>query len=104
MTTSALNSGVNLLRFAIGKLLSIRLIFYHNIGLGSGPNFRGQYITFDYIPLREASPGSANVTFAVVGAQLVTPTQQGVQALFQVPVPLFEDFASTMTKDFMEAS
>ena len=60
-------------------------------------------ITFDYTPSSEAAPGSANVTFAIVGAQLVKPPQQGVtQSLLQVPVPLFEDFASTMTKDFME--
>ena len=60
-------------------------------------------ITFDYTPSSEAAPGSANVTFAVIGTQLVKPTQQGgAQSLFQVPVPLFEDFASTMTKDFME--
>ena len=43
ITTSALNCGVNLLRFAIGKLLSIRLQLYHNLGLAGGPNFRWQY-------------------------------------------------------------
>ncbi len=46
-------------------------------------------ITFDYTP-PEATPGSANVTFAVVGAQIETP------------VPLFKNFASNMTKDFGE--
>ena len=63
-----------------------------------------EVITFSYTPQKEAAPGSANVTFAVVGAQLVTQDQQ-VQApgsLFQAPVPLFEDFANTMTKDFIE--
>ena len=46
-------------------------------------------ITFDYTP-PEATPGSANVTVAVVGAQIETP------------VPLFKNFASNMTKDFGE--
>lgn len=46
-------------------------------------------VTFDYTP-PEATPGSANVTFAVVGAQIETP------------VPLFRTFASNMTKDFGE--
>lgn len=45
--------------------------------------------TFDYTP-PEAMPGSADVTFAVVGAKIETP------------VPLFRDFASNMTKDFGE--
>ena len=39
----SINSGVNLRRFALGKLLSSRLIVYHNLGLDSGPNFQGQY-------------------------------------------------------------
>ena len=34
---------MNLLRFVIGNLLLIRLLLYHNLGLGSGPNFRWQY-------------------------------------------------------------
>ena len=46
-------------------------------------------ITFDYTP-SEATPGSAGVTFAVVGAQIETP------------VFLFRTFASNMTKDFGE--
>jgi hypothetical protein len=43
------------------------------------------------------------VTFAVVGARLGTPTQQGVTQLpSQTTVPLFDDFADSLTKDFME--
>ena len=62
-----------------------------------------EVITYSYTPTEEAAPGSADVTFAVVGAQLVDQAQQ-VQGLpiSQTPVPLFEDFANTMTKDFME--
>ena len=60
-------------------------------------------IVFDYTPQSEAAAGSANVTFAVVGTQLGKPAQQGVMQLpSQTPVPLYVDFASTMTKDFME--
>ena len=33
---------------AIGKLLSIRWIVYHNLGLGGGPNFRWQYSLYFY--------------------------------------------------------
>ena len=46
-------------------------------------------ITFDYKP-REATPGSADVVFAVVGAQIETP------------VGLFGDFARNMANDFVE--
>ena len=62
-----------------------------------------EVIAFSHTPKEEAAPGSSDVTFAVVGAQLADPVQQ-VQglALLQAPVPLFEDFANTMTKDFME--
>ena len=49
-----------------------------------------EVITFDYTPLGEAVPGSANATFAIVGAQ------------FETPVPLFKTFVSNMTKDFGE--
>ena len=45
-TTSALNSAVKFLRFRLVLhriLLSVRLLFYHNLGLDSGPNFRWQY-------------------------------------------------------------
>ena len=60
-------------------------------------------ITFDYAPTTEAAPGSAEVTFVVVGAQLAKPAQQNAAlTLFNVQVPLFDDFANTMTNDFME--
>lgn len=60
-------------------------------------------ITFDYAPTAEAAAGSAEVTFVVVGAQLAKPAQQSpAQALFNVQVPLFDDFANTMTNDFLE--
>lgn len=77
--------------------------------------------TFDYTPSIEAPPGSANVTFAVVETQFGTPIQQPIQSITfwtgsrswgyqqnvmqissRAPIPLFEDFATTMTKDFME--
>lgn len=46
-------------------------------------------LTFDYTP-REATPGSADVTFAIVGAQIDTP------------VGLFRTFARNMANDFGE--
>ena len=48
-----------------------------------------EVITFDYTP-REATPGSADVTFAVIGAQIDTP------------VGLFRNFARNMASDFGE--
>ena len=51
-------------------------------------------ITFDYSPL-ETTPGSANLTFAVVGAEIVGGRRG-------TPIPLFKTFASNMTKDFAE--
>lgn len=45
---------------------------------------------FDYTPAQQADPMSANITFAVVGAE------------FQTPVPLFERFSSSMAGDFAE--
>ena len=51
-------------------------------------------ITFDYSP-PEAMPGSANLTFAVVGAEIVG-------GKYGTPIPLFKTFASNMTKDFGE--
>ncbi len=90
------------MRYSILQL-SIAAVICIVIGCGLPAEPLRESITFDYTPSKEAAPGSANVTFAVVGAQPVTPTQQGVtQSLLQAPVPLFEDFASTMTKDFME--
>ena len=60
-------------------------------------------ITFDYAPTTEAAAGSAEVTFVVVGTQLAKPTQQtAVQTLYNVQASLFDDFANTMTNDFME--
>ena len=82
--------------------------------------------TFDYTPLEEATPNSADVTFAVLDRQLGALIQEGVKQLdseqiifwagspvlgyqkrattfsAKAPVPLFENFANTMTKDFME--
>ena len=51
-------------------------------------------ITFDYSP-PETMPGSANLTFAVVGAEIVGGKRG-------TPIPLFKTFASNMTKDFGE--
>ena len=51
-------------------------------------------ITFDYTP-PETTPGSANLTFAVEGAEVV-----GAKA--GTPIPLFKTFATNMTKDFVE--
>ena len=51
-------------------------------------------ITFDYSP-PETTPGSANLTFAVVGAEVVGGSRG-------TPIPLFKTFASNMTKDFGE--
>ena len=91
------------MRYSILQLSVVAVICIVIGGCGLPAKPLRESITFDYTPSKEAAPGSANVTFAVVGTQPVTPTQQGVtQSLFQVPVPLFEDFASTMTKDFME--
>ena len=69
----------------------------------STPQLPRETIVFQYTPGSEAASGSANVTFAVVGTQLAKPVQQGqMQLPNQTPIKLFVDFASTMTKDFME--
>ena len=47
-------------------------------------------ISFDYEPIPDAAPGSANATFAIVNTQ------------FEGPVPLFSTFDSNMEKDFAE--
>lgn len=67
-------------------------------------------ITFDYVPTTEAAPGSADVTFAIVGAEFIAPTtyQQGLlqqQGILPSapPPPLFQQLISNMTKDFEEA-
>ena len=80
----------------------ICLVVIAGCGLPSVPP--RESIAFDYVPTTEASPGSADVTFVVVGAQLAKPAQQNAaQALSNVQVSLFDDFANTMTNDFMEA-
>ena len=58
--------------------------------------------TFDYTPLEEATPNSADVTFAVLDRQLGALIQEGVKQSDSIQVPLFESFANTMMKDFME--
>ena len=72
-------------------------------GCAKPPQPPRSMIAFDYTPQTEESAGSADVTFAVVGAQLLTPQKQGVmQLVHQTPVPLFDDFIDNMTRDFME--
>lgn len=91
------------MRYSILQLSIAAVICIVIVGCGPPAKPLRETITFDYTPSAEAAPGSADVTFAVVGARFVTPTQQGVtQSLLQGPMPLFENFASTMTKDFME--
>lgn len=65
------------------------------LGCAKLPPVIRETIVFDYTPTKEATPGSANVTFAVVGTQI--GTNFGGNAS-----PLFKDFASSMTNDFME--
>ena len=60
-------------------------------------------ITFDYTPQTEGNAGGADVTFAVVGARLITSNEEGViQLVKQAPVPMFDEFVNNMTNDFME--
>ena len=67
-------------------------------------------ISFDYVPATEAAPGSADVTFAIVGSEFVTPTtpqqglllQQGILLPSAPPPLLFQQLISNMTKDFEE--
>ena len=68
-------------------------------------------VTFDYVPTAEAPPGSADVTFAIVGAKFIAPTvyqqamssQQGIVPPSAAPPPLlFQELVSNMTKDFGE--
>lgn len=62
-----------------------------------------EVITFDYTPTKEAAPGSSDVTLAVVGTLLVDQDQQvQKEAPVHTRAPLFESFANTMTKDFIE--
>ena len=65
------------------------------VGCATLPPIIREIIVFDYTPTKEATPGSANVTFAVVGTQI--GTNFGGNAS-----PLFRDFAGSMTNDFME--
>ena len=59
------------------------------------PTIFRDIIIFDYNPIEDATAGSSNVTFAVVGTQ--------VAADIHIPEnSLFADFADNMTKDFME--
>ena len=58
------------------------------------PELPRAIITFDYSP-PETMPGSANLTFAVVGAEIVG-------GKYGTAIPLFNTFASNMTKDFVE--
>ena len=68
-------------------------------------------ITFDYVPKAEAPPGSADVTFAIVGTKFIAPTihqqmmllQQGVVLPSTSPPPLlFQKLVNNMTSDFEE--
>ena len=65
------------------------------VGCAKLPPVIRETIVFDYTPTKETTPGSANVTFAVVGTQI--GTHFGGNAS-----PLFRDFAGSMTNDFME--
>ena len=59
------------------------------------PPIPREMIVFDYTPIGEATAGSSEVTFAVVGTQ--------VGSGIRIPEnSLLADFANNMTKDFME--
>ena len=70
------------------------------IGCGVAPSIplvERETIVFEYAPTEMAVPGSANVTFAVVDTQVnIGNSTAGTGG------SLFNDFASSMTKDFME--
>ena len=74
------------LRFSV---IAVTFITLSGCAVHVDPEPPRAIITFDYTP-PEATPGSADITFAVVGAKVETP------------IPLFETFASNMTKDFGE--
>lgn len=67
-------------------------------------------ITFDYAPEREAPPGSADVTFGIVGVQFVITSttqpsmspQQNMILPPEPPPPLFLQLVNNMTRDFEE--
>ena len=89
----------NLLTNCIIVVISVFLL----IGCAKAAKTQRETIVYQYTPQTEAASGSANVTFAVVNAQLAKPVQQGqVQLPNETPIKLFADFASTMSKDFME--
>ena len=72
------------------SILTLMCVLLFLVGCASiEPEQPRAIITFDYNP-REATPGSADVTFAVVGAQIDTP------------VGLFRTFARNMANDFGE--
>ncbi len=79
------------LRFSIIALTFITLT---GCAVHVEPELPRTIITFDYSP-PETTPGSANLTFAVVGAEIVGGKRG-------TPIPLFKTFASNMTKDFGE--
>ncbi|MDE0086522.1 MAG: hypothetical protein OXU23_12465 [Candidatus Poribacteria bacterium] len=89
----------NLCQFFLSAVIC--LVVFAGCGLPAMP--LREPIAFDYTPQTEAAPGSANVTFVVVGAKLAKPAQVNpAHALFSVQVPLFDDFANTVTNDFIE--
>lgn len=68
-------------------------------------------ITFDYAPETEAPPGSADVTFAIVGTQFIVTSNNPQsmspqQSMFPQPSPqpplIFLQLASNMTQDLQE--
>lgn len=98
------------------NLFSILFVVVCLITMGCGARFAQlprDTITFDYVPTTEAAPGSADITFAIVGAEFVSPTahqqglfrqlqQQGIRLPSAPPPPLFQQLTSNMTKDFAE--
>ena len=92
----------NLLTYGMSALMCVFILLLGCASRTAGPS--REVIVFQYTPVSEAASGSADVTFAVVGTQLAKPVQPGQMQLptNQAPVKLFADFASTMTKDFME--
>ena len=94
------------MRYSNFLLNSIFAVIFLSVFVGCasrGPVPPRETIVFNYTPKNESTAGSAEVTFAVVGIQLGKLAQQaGMQLPSQTPIPLFVDFASAMTKDFME--
>lgn len=78
----------SILRFGIVAVVCVIIVGCASVT--TEPEPPRAIITFDYTPLTEAVPGSADATFAIVGTQ------------FDTPIPLFRTFASNMTKDFGE--